>query len=84
MTSGYIEVFFISIGWMPFLAPNLDNNADPLFVFQATLDFYLHHVEVQGGAGGGGEHHMQSVHPNRPRLCNLCQGSHYNRDELPC
>jgi len=32
--------------WMPFLAPTLDINADPLFALVITLGLYLHHVEV--------------------------------------
>jgi len=35
----------ISLGWMPFLAPILDN-ADPLFAQVMTPGFYLHHIEV--------------------------------------
>jgi len=31
---------------MPFLAPTLDINADPLFALVIAPGFYLHHVEV--------------------------------------
>jgi len=45
MTSGYVAILCISIGRMPFLAPNLDN-ADPLFALVITPGFDLQHVEV--------------------------------------
>jgi len=35
MTSGYVEVSFVYIGWMPFLATTLDI-ADPLFALGIT------------------------------------------------
>jgi len=45
MTSGYVTVWFISIGRMPFLVPTLDS-AGPLFALIITAGFYLHHIEV--------------------------------------
>jgi len=45
MTSGYLAVFFISIGRMPFLALTLDN-ADRLSTLVITPGFYLHYVDV--------------------------------------
>jgi len=36
---------FISIGWMPFLAPTFDN-FDSLFALVISLDFFLHCVDV--------------------------------------
>jgi len=44
-TSGYMAVLPVFIGWMPFLAPTLDN-ADPLFALVITPVFHLHLVEV--------------------------------------
>jgi len=40
-----MTVLFISIDWMPFMAPTFDN-ADPLFALVITLGFYLYHVAV--------------------------------------
>jgi len=45
MTSGYMAVLFISIGWTFFQGPTFDN-ADPLFALMITPDLYLHHREV--------------------------------------
>jgi len=45
MTFGYMAISLIFIGWMPFLAPTIDN-ADPLFALVITQYFYLHHIEV--------------------------------------
>jgi len=36
---------FISISWMPLLAPTLDNT-DPLFALVITPGFYLHYIEM--------------------------------------
>jgi len=44
-SSGFMEVMFISIGWMRFLAPSLEN-AVLLFVLVMTPGLYLHNVEV--------------------------------------
>jgi len=44
MTTGFMSVFFISIGRMPFLASTLDN-ADPLLDLVITSGYNLLHVE---------------------------------------
>jgi len=57
MTYGYmaVPVLFISIGWIPFPAPILDN-AHPLFALLITISFYLHRhlveMTVQDAASG--------------------------------
>jgi len=40
-----MEVLFVYIGRVRFLAPTLDN-ADPLFALEIRPDFYLPHEEV--------------------------------------
>jgi len=45
MTSDYMAVLFICIGWMPFLASTLDTD-NPLFALVITPGFYLHLEEV--------------------------------------
>jgi len=40
-----MAVLFISIDWMPFLVPTLDN-ADPLIGLVIRLGLYLHRVDV--------------------------------------
>jgi len=47
ITSGYMAIMFISIGWMLFLASTLDN-VDPLFAswWSHKVSSHLHNVEV--------------------------------------
>jgi len=45
LTSGYMAVLFISIGWMPFLVSTHDY-ADTPFALVIPSSFYLHNVEM--------------------------------------